>query len=63
MIDCVIWLGEDVGANGKMRPADTRGKASVSREAFLKGSNESVDIASVAWYREGATILFARTFG
>ncbi len=51
-----------MGANGKMRPADTREKASVSREAFLKGSNESDDIASVASYREGATILIARTF-
>ncbi len=30
----------------------------MSREAFLKGSNESDDIASVASYREGATVLF-----
>ncbi len=31
----------------------------MSRKAFLKGSNESDDIASVAsYYREGAAILF-----
>jgi hypothetical protein len=27
MIDCVIWSGEEMGANGKKRPVDTREKA------------------------------------
>ncbi len=57
MIDCVIWLGEDMGANGEKRPGDTREKAYASTDAFLEGSYESDAIASVASYREGATIL------
>ncbi len=46
-----------MGANGKMRPGDTREKAYASTDGFLEGSYESDAIASVASYREGATIL------
>ncbi len=35
MIHCVIWSGEEMGANGKKRPADTREKTYASSDAFL----------------------------